>query len=55
MFLFSTSISNTKTCSFLLDVFIGFLKAYVQKFAYKSVVTEDWKKFLYSYFKDKVG
>ncbi|RLW06498.1 hypothetical protein DV515_00004606 [Chloebia gouldiae] len=36
------------------DVFIGFLKAYVQNFAYKSIVTEDWKKFLYSYFKDKV-
>ncbi|NWY26622.1 LKHA4 hydrolase, partial [Pheucticus melanocephalus] len=36
------------------DVFIGFLKAYVQTFAYKSIVTEDWKKFLYSYFKDKV-
>uniref|UniRef100_A0A8D0HC62 Leukotriene A-4 hydrolase n=1 Tax=Sphenodon punctatus TaxID=8508 RepID=A0A8D0HC62_SPHPU len=36
------------------DVFIGFLRAYIQQFAYKSVVTEDWKKFLYSYFKDKV-
>ncbi|KAJ6656381.1 hypothetical protein lerEdw1_003884 [Lerista edwardsae] len=36
------------------DVFIGFLKAYIQQFAYKSVVTEDWKNFLYSYFKDKV-
>ncbi|XP_039356663.1 leukotriene A-4 hydrolase [Mauremys reevesii] len=36
------------------DVFIGFLKAYIQQFAYKSAVTEDWKKFLYSYFKDKV-
>uniref|UniRef100_A0A8C3JNP1 Leukotriene A4 hydrolase n=1 Tax=Calidris pygmaea TaxID=425635 RepID=A0A8C3JNP1_9CHAR len=36
------------------DIFIGFLKAYVQQFAYKSIVTEDWKKFLYSYFKDKV-
>ncbi|KAJ7410804.1 Leukotriene A-4 hydrolase [Pitangus sulphuratus] len=36
------------------DVFMGFLKAYVQQFAYKSIVTEDWKKFLYSYFKDKV-
>uniref|UniRef100_A0A8C8BIQ3 Leukotriene A-4 hydrolase n=1 Tax=Otus sunia TaxID=257818 RepID=A0A8C8BIQ3_9STRI len=35
------------------DVFIGFLKAYIQQFAYKSIVTEDWKKFLYSYFKDK--
>ncbi|KFW06835.1 Leukotriene A-4 hydrolase, partial [Eurypyga helias] len=37
------------------DVFIGFLKAYIQQFAYKSIGTEDWKKFLYSYFKDKVG
>lgn len=55
MYLFSTLISNTKTFSFLLDVFIGFLKAYVQTFAYKSIVTEDWKNFLYSYFKDKVG
>ncbi|KAM6093865.1 leukotriene A-4 hydrolase [Chlamydotis macqueenii] len=36
------------------DVFMGFLKAYIQQFAYKSIVTEDWKKFLYSYFKDKV-
>uniref|UniRef100_A0A7M4FNA3 Leukotriene A-4 hydrolase n=1 Tax=Crocodylus porosus TaxID=8502 RepID=A0A7M4FNA3_CROPO len=36
------------------DVFIGFLKAYIQQFAYKSIVTEDWKNFLYSYFKDKV-
>ncbi|CAM4497609.1 unnamed protein product [Lepidochelys kempii] len=36
------------------DVFIGFLKAYIQQFAYKSAVTEDWKKLLYSYFKDKV-
>lgn len=53
--LFSTLISNTKTFSFLLDIFIGFLKAYVLQFAYKSIVTEDWKKFLYSYFKDKVG
>uniref|UniRef100_A0A8V0Y6Q3 Leukotriene A-4 hydrolase n=1 Tax=Gallus gallus TaxID=9031 RepID=A0A8V0Y6Q3_CHICK len=36
------------------DVFIGFLKAYVQQFAYKSIVTDEWKTFLYSYFKDKV-
>uniref|UniRef100_A0A803XVL9 Leukotriene A4 hydrolase n=1 Tax=Meleagris gallopavo TaxID=9103 RepID=A0A803XVL9_MELGA len=36
------------------DVFMGFLKAYIQQFAYKSIVTDDWKKFLYSYFKDKV-
>ncbi|XP_032077104.1 leukotriene A-4 hydrolase [Thamnophis elegans] len=37
------------------DVFIGFLRAYIQQFAYKSIVTEDWKNFLYSYFKDKVN
>uniref|UniRef100_A0A8C3LYV2 Leukotriene A-4 hydrolase n=1 Tax=Chrysolophus pictus TaxID=9089 RepID=A0A8C3LYV2_CHRPC len=35
------------------DVFMGFLKAYIQQFAYKSIVTDDWKAFLYSYFKDK--
>ncbi|XP_053319083.1 leukotriene A-4 hydrolase [Spea bombifrons] len=35
-------------------VFLGFLKNYLQVFAYKTVTTEDWKKFLYSYFKDKV-
>lgn len=34
---------------------MGFLKAYIQQFAYKSVGTDEWKKFLYSYFKDKVG
>ncbi|XP_064011022.1 leukotriene A-4 hydrolase [Pogoniulus pusillus] len=36
------------------DVFMGFLKTYIQQFAYKSIETEDWKDFLYSYFKDKV-
>ncbi|XP_067998884.1 leukotriene A-4 hydrolase [Melanerpes formicivorus] len=36
------------------DVFMGFLKAYIQQFAYKSIATEDWKDFLYSYFKDQV-
>uniref|UniRef100_A0A8C6R5S7 Leukotriene A4 hydrolase n=1 Tax=Nannospalax galili TaxID=1026970 RepID=A0A8C6R5S7_NANGA len=35
-------------------VFLGFLKAYVEKFSYKSITTEDWKNFLYSHFKDKV-
>uniref|UniRef100_A0A8C5MUF6 Leukotriene A-4 hydrolase n=1 Tax=Leptobrachium leishanense TaxID=445787 RepID=A0A8C5MUF6_9ANUR len=35
------------------DVFLGFLKAYIQRFAYKTVTTDDWKAFLYSYFKDK--
>ncbi|XP_063303243.1 leukotriene A-4 hydrolase [Pelobates fuscus] len=36
------------------DVFLGFLKSYLQVFAYKSVTTDEWKKYLYSYFKDKV-
>ncbi|XP_078409860.1 leukotriene A-4 hydrolase [Cetorhinus maximus] len=35
------------------DVFMGFLKAYIQIFAYSSVTTEDWKNCLYSYFSDK--
>ncbi|KAM4748205.1 leukotriene A-4 hydrolase [Rhinophrynus dorsalis] len=36
------------------EVFLGFLKSYIQMFSYKTVTTEEWKKFLYSYFKDKV-
>uniref|UniRef100_A0A6J0VG73 Leukotriene A(4) hydrolase n=1 Tax=Pogona vitticeps TaxID=103695 RepID=A0A6J0VG73_9SAUR len=36
------------------DVFIGFLRAYIQQFAYQSITTEDWKNFLYTYFKDKI-
>ncbi|XP_029457425.1 leukotriene A-4 hydrolase [Rhinatrema bivittatum] len=36
------------------DIFVGFLKAYLHAFAYKSIITDDWKNFLYSYFKDKV-
>ncbi|KAM6153182.1 leukotriene A-4 hydrolase isoform 2-T2 [Erethizon dorsatum] len=36
------------------EVFLGFLKAYVEKFSYKSISTDDWKNFLYSHFKDKV-
>ena len=40
---------------FLLEVFLGFLKAYVKKFSYQSVTTDDWKSFLYSHFKDKVS
>jgi hypothetical protein len=39
----------------LLEVFLGFLKAYVEKFSYKSITTDDWKNFLYVHFKDKVG
>ncbi|XP_001509819.2 leukotriene A-4 hydrolase [Ornithorhynchus anatinus] len=37
------------------EIFLGFLKAYVQNFSYKSVATDEWKGFLYSYFKDKVN
>lgn len=33
---------------------MGFVKSYVQRFAYSSVTTEDWKTYLFSYFKDKV-
>lgn len=35
------------------DVFMGFIKAYIQRFAFNSVTTDDWKQFLYSYFEDK--
>uniref|UniRef100_A0A2K6ULT7 Leukotriene A-4 hydrolase n=1 Tax=Saimiri boliviensis boliviensis TaxID=39432 RepID=A0A2K6ULT7_SAIBB len=28
------------------EVFLGFLKAYVEKFSYKSITTDDWKDFL---------
>ncbi|XP_048867569.1 leukotriene A-4 hydrolase-like [Brienomyrus brachyistius] len=36
------------------EVFMGFVKSYIQLFAYSSVTTEDWKNYLYVYFKDKV-
>ncbi|VDN04017.1 unnamed protein product [Thelazia callipaeda] len=32
------------------EPFIEFLRAYIQNYARKSVVTEDWKNYLYSYF-----
>ncbi|MFH4979168.1 hypothetical protein AB6A40_005877 [Gnathostoma spinigerum] len=35
------------------DEFEKFMRAYIEKFAYKSVVTDVWKDFLYDYFKDK--
>lgn len=31
----------------------AFLKAYVERFKYKSIVTDDWKSFLYEFFADK--
>lgn len=33
---------------------MGFVKSYIQLFAYGSVTSEDWKTYLFSYFKDKV-
>lgn len=36
------------------DVFLGFLKVYIQRFAFNSITTDEWKTFLYSHFKDKV-
>ncbi|XP_026218140.1 leukotriene A-4 hydrolase [Anabas testudineus] len=36
------------------EVFMGFVKSYIQLFAYSSVTTEDWKNYLFTYFKDKV-
>ena len=37
------------------DVFEPFLRAYIDKFKYKSITTDDWKAFLYEFFNDKVG
>ncbi|XP_051911021.1 leukotriene A-4 hydrolase isoform X1 [Hippocampus zosterae] len=36
------------------EVFMGFVKSYIQMFAYRSVTTAQWKDFLFAYFKDKV-
>uniref|UniRef100_A0AAY4EXJ2 Leukotriene A(4) hydrolase n=1 Tax=Denticeps clupeoides TaxID=299321 RepID=A0AAY4EXJ2_9TELE len=36
------------------EVFMAFVKSYIQLFAYSSVTTEEWKNYLYTYFKDKV-
>lgn len=33
---------------------MGFVKSYIQLFAYGSATTEDWKNYLFSYFKDQV-
>ncbi|MBN3288325.1 LKHA4 hydrolase, partial [Polyodon spathula] len=37
------------------EVFMGFVKSYIQMFAYSSVTTDDWKNYLYTYFKDKIN
>uniref|UniRef100_A0AAQ6AHF7 Leukotriene A-4 hydrolase n=1 Tax=Amphiprion ocellaris TaxID=80972 RepID=A0AAQ6AHF7_AMPOC len=36
------------------EVFMGFVKSYIQLFAYSSVTTEEWKNYLFTFFKDKV-
>uniref|UniRef100_A0A4W5NDF9 Leukotriene A-4 hydrolase n=1 Tax=Hucho hucho TaxID=62062 RepID=A0A4W5NDF9_9TELE len=36
------------------EVFMGFVKSYIQMFAYSSVTTEEWKNYLFTYFKNKV-
>uniref|UniRef100_A0A4W4F5C0 Leukotriene A-4 hydrolase n=1 Tax=Electrophorus electricus TaxID=8005 RepID=A0A4W4F5C0_ELEEL len=36
------------------EVFMGFVKSYIQLFAYSSVTTQEWKDHLFTYFKDKV-
>ncbi|XP_054623454.1 leukotriene A-4 hydrolase isoform X2 [Dunckerocampus dactyliophorus] len=36
------------------EVFMGFIKSYIQLFAYGSVTTDQWKDFLFTYFQDKV-
>lgn len=33
---------------------MGFVKSYIQLFAYSSVSTEEWKNYLFTYFEDKV-
>uniref|UniRef100_A0A672S4L6 Peptidase M1 leukotriene A4 hydrolase/aminopeptidase C-terminal domain-containing protein n=1 Tax=Sinocyclocheilus grahami TaxID=75366 RepID=A0A672S4L6_SINGR len=38
----------------IIEVFMGFVKSYIQLFAYGSVTTEEWKNYLFTYFKDKV-
>jgi len=39
----------------IVEVFEPFLKAYVDEFKFKSVTTDDWKKFLYQFFDDRVN
>uniref|UniRef100_A0A673WKS8 Leukotriene A-4 hydrolase n=1 Tax=Salmo trutta TaxID=8032 RepID=A0A673WKS8_SALTR len=37
------------------EVFMGFVKSYIQLFSYSSITTEEWKHYLFTYFKNKVG
>ncbi|CAL8242299.1 unnamed protein product [Merluccius merluccius] len=36
------------------EVFMGFIKSYIQLFAYSSITTDEWKDYLFTYFQDKV-
>ncbi|XP_029522066.1 leukotriene A-4 hydrolase-like [Oncorhynchus nerka] len=36
------------------EVFMGFVKSYIQLFSYSSITTEEWKHYLFTYFKNKV-
>uniref|UniRef100_A0A6Q2Y1B1 Leukotriene A(4) hydrolase n=1 Tax=Esox lucius TaxID=8010 RepID=A0A6Q2Y1B1_ESOLU len=36
------------------EIFMGFVKSYIQRYAYSSVTTEEWKAYLFTYFKEKV-
>ena len=38
-----------------VEVFEPFLKAYIEEFKFKSINTNQWKKFLFSYFQDQVS
>ena len=40
---------------FFAEIFEPFLRAYIEKFKFKSITTSDWKTFLYEFFNDKVG
>lgn len=45
---------NSLSLPLILEVFMGFVKSYIQLFAHGSVTTEEWKNYLFTYFKDKV-
>ena len=37
----------------IVDVFEKFLRAYIEKFAYQSIDSYQWKQFLFEYFEEK--
>ncbi|KAM3720883.1 Aminopeptidase ltah-1.1 [Dirofilaria immitis] len=58
-FLFFFQMSEYRSLLMILEQQLGimefndFLKKYIEKFAQKSIITDDWKTFLYEYFSDK--